>query len=72
MKLQFADYHGPTGLYVATGEALLPLAESVGATAFLGAGLQSGTIDPELCEQIQSAVVAANREATAADAPLPA
>jgi hypothetical protein len=72
MKLQFADYHGPTGLYVATGEALLPLAESAGATAFLGAGLQSGTIDPELCEQIQSAVAAAIGKAAPAAAALPA
>jgi hypothetical protein len=56
MKLAFADYDGPTGLYVATGDALLPLEHPAGATAFVGAGIQSGTIDPEQSTQIQAAV----------------
>ena len=64
MKLQFADYDGPTGLYIATGKEILPLSDPVGAIAFVGAGVQSGTIDPERCEKIQVAVAAAMREAT--------
>lgn len=56
MKLEFADYDGPTGLFVATGKELLALEDPAGATAFVGAGIQSGTIDPELSMQIQAAV----------------
>jgi len=63
MNLQFADYDGPTGLYVATGTKLLPLSEPAGATAFVGAGMQSGTIDPEQSAQIQSAVESAMHSA---------
>lgn len=63
MKLQFADYDGPTGLYVATGKEILPLSDPAGAIAFVGAGVQSGTIDPEQGEAIQVAVAAAMRNA---------
>ena len=63
MKLQFADYDGPTGLYVATGKKILPLDSPAGAIAFVGAGMQSGTIDPEQSERIQAAVDAAMLEA---------
>ena len=63
MKLKFADYDGPTGLYVATGKEILPLSDPLGAIAFVGAGIQSGTIDPKRCEEIQVAVAAAMRAA---------
>jgi hypothetical protein len=56
MKLHFSDYDGPTGLYVANGKEILPLDGVAGATAFVGAGMQSGTIDPEESAQIQAAV----------------
>lgn len=65
MKLKFADYDGPTGLYVATGREILPLDEPAGAIAFLGAALQSGTIDPAQGESIQAAAGAAMRETSA-------
>lgn len=60
MKLQFSDYNGPTGLFVATGKTLLPLDSPAGATAFLGAALQAGTIDPKQSAQIQKAVDSAS------------
>ena len=47
MKANFSDYDGPTGLFVATGKELLSLLDPAGATAFVGAGMQSGTIDPQ-------------------------
>lgn len=56
MKLHFSDYDGPTGLFVADGKKILPLDGVAGATAFVGAGMQSGTIDPEESAQIQAAV----------------
>jgi hypothetical protein len=56
MKLHFSDYDGPTGLYVANGKEILPLDGVAGATAFVGAGMQSGTIDPKESAQIQAAV----------------
>lgn len=56
MKLHFSDYDGPTGLFVATGKKLLPLDGAAGATAFVGAGMQSGTIDPKQSARIQAAV----------------
>jgi hypothetical protein len=56
MNLLFADYNGPTGLYVATGKDLLPLSEPAGATVFVGAGMQAGTIDPQHSAEIQGAV----------------
>ena len=55
-RLRFSDYDGPTGLFIATGKRMLPLDSPAGATAFVGAGLQSGTNDPELAAQIQAAV----------------
>jgi hypothetical protein len=56
MKLPFSDYDGPTGLLIATGKELLPLDSVAGATAFVGAGMLAGTIDPEESGQIQAAV----------------
>lgn len=56
MKLHFSDYDGPTGLLIANGQEILPLDGAAGATAFVGAGMQSGTIDPEESTQIQAAV----------------
>jgi hypothetical protein len=56
MKLHFSDYNGPTGLLVANGKQLLSLRESAGATAFVGAAMQAGTIDPKQSAQIQNAV----------------
>jgi hypothetical protein len=59
MKLDFSDYDGPTGLFVATGREILPLDSAAGATAFVGAALQSGTVDPKQSARIQAAVDAA-------------
>jgi uncharacterized protein YigE (DUF2233 family) len=59
MKLNFSDYDGPTGLFVANGKEILPLNGVAGATAFVGAGMQSGTIDLEQTARIQAAVDAA-------------
>ena len=56
MKVNFSDYDGPTGLFVATGKEMLPLLDPAGATAFVGAGMQSGTIDPQQSTEIQAAV----------------
>ena len=56
MKANFSDYDGPTGLFVATGKELLSLLDPAGATAFVGAGMQSGTIDPQQSIEIQAAV----------------
>jgi hypothetical protein len=56
MKIKFSDYNGPTGLFVATGKEILPLVDAAGATAFVGAGMQAGTIDPEQSTQIQAAI----------------
>jgi hypothetical protein len=56
MKLHFSDYDGPTGLFVATGKTILPLDDPAGATAFVGSGMQAGTIDPEQSARIQTAV----------------
>lgn len=65
MKLHFSDYDGPTGLFIANGKEILPLDGAAGATAFVGAGMQSGTIDPEESAQIQSAVDAVVNSSTA-------
>jgi hypothetical protein len=56
MKINFSDYDGPTGLLVATGKEILALDSAAGATAFVGAEMQSGTIDRELAAEIQAAV----------------
>jgi hypothetical protein len=56
MKIHFSDYDGPTGLFVANGKEILPLDDAAGAAAFVGAGMQSGTIDPDESAQIQAAV----------------
>jgi hypothetical protein len=63
MKLQFSDYDGPTGLFVATGEKILPLDGAAGAAAFVGSGMQAGTIDPKQSARIQTAVDSALRSA---------
>jgi hypothetical protein len=59
MKLNFSDYDGPTGLFIATGNEILPLDCAAGAIAFVGAGMQAGTLDPEQADQIQAAIDAA-------------
>jgi hypothetical protein len=69
MKLEFADYDGPTGLYVATGKELFPLSDPAGATAFVGAGMQAGTIDAMQSWQIQVAIDSAMQ--SFASSPLP-
>jgi hypothetical protein len=61
MKLYFSDYSGPTGLFVANGKTMLPLADPAGATAFVGAALQAGTIDPKQATKIQAAVDSASQ-----------
>jgi hypothetical protein len=63
MKLHFSDYNGPTGLLVATGKKLLPMDGPAGAAAFVGAGMQAGTIDPKQSTQIQAAIDAAQHSA---------
>jgi hypothetical protein len=63
MKVNFSDYDGPTGLLIANGKEILPLTGAAGAAAFVGAGMQSGTIDPEESAQIQTAVDAALEKA---------
>jgi hypothetical protein len=60
MKLHFSDYSGPTGLLVANGKKMLPLDDPAGATAFVGAAMQAGTIDPKQAAQIQNAVDSAS------------
>lgn len=59
MEIRFSDYDGPTGLLIATGREMLPLDSIAGATAFVGAGMLSGTFDPEESAQIQAAIDAA-------------
>lgn len=46
MRVRFSDYDGPTGLVIATGYAVLPLASPNGARAFVVAAAQSGTTVP--------------------------
>ncbi|HEU5104347.1 MAG TPA: hypothetical protein VFU11_00760 [Solirubrobacterales bacterium] len=60
MKLHFSDYDGPTGLFIANGKEILPLSGAAGATAFVGAGMQAGTIDPQQLARIQAAVDSAS------------
>ena len=61
MKLHFSDYSGPTGLFVANGKKMLPLVDPAGATAFVGAAIQAGTIDPEQAAKVQNAVDSASQ-----------
>lgn len=61
MKLHFSDYSGPTGLFVANGKKMLPLADPAGATAFGGAAMQAGTTDPKQATKIQNAVDSASQ-----------
>lgn len=55
MKISFSDYSGPTGLYVATGSGIVPLASKEGALAFAASGLQAGTISPAQGQAIEEA-----------------
>jgi len=59
MKLDFADYHGPTGAYVATDRGLLPLTSPDGMAALMdsqeqqarrprGPGERGGLAGPEM------------------------
>jgi hypothetical protein len=59
MTIQFSDYDGPTGLCVATGKQVLPLASSAGAVAFVGSAVQSGIGNAEDAVAVQSLVDAA-------------
>jgi hypothetical protein len=56
MTIQFSDYHGPTGLCVATGKQILPLTSPAGAVAFVGSAAQSGIGDAEDSAVAQSMV----------------
>lgn len=59
MTIKFADYDGPTGFYVATGQEVLPLSTAAGAIAFVGSAAQSGIGDPQQAAFIQSEIDAA-------------
>jgi hypothetical protein len=39
MKLDFVDYHGPTGAYVATDRGLLPLTSPDGMAALMDSAM---------------------------------
>jgi len=39
MKLDFVDYHGPTGAYVATDRGLLPLTSPDGMVALMDSAM---------------------------------
>ena len=66
MTIQFSDYDGPTGLYVATGKHILPLDSCAGAVAFVGAAAQSGIGDPHDSNIVQAMVEAVSLELPAA------
>jgi hypothetical protein len=53
MTIQFCDYSGPTGLSVATGKTILPLASPAGAAAFVGGAIQSGIGDADDSAAVQ-------------------
>jgi hypothetical protein len=59
MTIRFSDYDGPTGLCVATGTQVLPLASPAGAVAFVGSAVQAGIGDDEDAAMVQSLVDAA-------------
>jgi hypothetical protein len=56
MTMQFSDYDGPTGLWVATGKQILPLGSPAGAVAFVGSVVQSGIGNAEDAALVQSLV----------------
>lgn len=56
MTIRFSDYDGPTGLCVATGKQILPLASPAGAVAFVGSAVQSGIGNAEDAAVAQSIV----------------
>lgn len=62
VKFDFSDYDGPTGLLIATGTEMFPLDSAAGATAFVGAAMQSGTLDPEESARLHAATEAAIQE----------
>jgi hypothetical protein len=59
MTIRFSDYDGPTGLWIATGKQILPLASPAGAVAFVGSAVQSGIGSAEDAAVAQSLVDAA-------------
>jgi hypothetical protein len=59
MTIRFSDYDGPTGLCVATGKQILPLASPAGAVAFVGSAAQSGIGNAKDAAVVQSLVDAA-------------
>lgn len=59
MTIQFSDYDGPTGLCVATGTQVLPLASPAGAVAFVGSAVQAGIGNDEDAAMVQSLIDAA-------------
>jgi hypothetical protein len=66
MKIDFADYDGPTGLYVATGREILPLDSVAGKIALAGGAVQAGIGDPAVAAALQNeldAVIAQTKSA---------
>jgi hypothetical protein len=59
VKLKFSDYDGPTGMYIATGEEILPLTSVGGMIAATGAAMQAGIGDQEAAEELQAKIDAA-------------
>lgn len=57
------DYSGPTGPYVATGTAILPLNSTAGLLAATGAGMQAGIGDLEKAAALQQEINKAVLEA---------
>jgi hypothetical protein len=53
MKINFSDYDGPTGLYVATGKEVLPLDSVAGKVALAGGAVQAGIGDPIVADELQ-------------------
>jgi hypothetical protein len=68
MTIKFTDYEGPTGLFVATGEEILPLVSVPGMIAVAGAGMQAGIGDPQEAEELQEAIDAAIAKASGSGA----
>lgn len=54
MKLQFTDYDGPTGAYVATGKQILPFDSVAGKVALGGGAMQAGIGDQQTAQQLQN------------------
>ena len=66
MKIDYADYDGPKGLYIATGTEILPLTSHAGAIAFAGSAVQAGIGDSEHSATAQQLVDAALTDAATA------